>query len=53
MREKTMFYLSHISAIYGPIELRFGYDAPVGLCYHISRVHAPNTRFRGPWGPLK
>ena len=36
MREKTMIYSSHISAIYGPIELRFGYDAPVGLCYLTS-----------------
>ena len=42
-----------ISAVYGRIGLCFGYDAPVGLCYHISRAHAPITRFRGPWGPLK
>ena len=43
----------NISAVYGRIGLCFGYDAPVGLCYHISRAHAPITRFRGPWGPLK
>ena len=42
-----------ISAVYGPIGLCFGYDAPVGLCYHIPRAHGPITRFRGPWGPLK
>ena len=37
-----------ISAVYGRIGLCFGYDAPVGLYYHISRAHAPITRFRGP-----
>ena len=42
-----------ISAVYGPIGLCFGYDAPVGFCYHISRAHGPITKFRDPWGPLK
>ena len=32
-----------ISAVYGPIGLCFGYDAPVGLCFHISRAHGPIT----------
>ena len=35
----------HISAVYGPIKLCFGYDAFVGFCYHISRAHVPITRF--------
>ena len=35
-----------ISAVYGPIGLCFGHDAPVGFCYHISIAHAPITRFR-------
>ena len=42
-----------ISAVYGCIGLYFGYGAPVGFCYHISRAHGPITRFRDPWGPLK
>ena len=42
-----------ISAIYSCIRLCFGYGALVGLCYHICGAHAPITRFRGPWGPLK
>ena len=52
-RSDLAFLVSNfnISAVYGPIGLCFGYDAPVGLCYHISRAHGPITRFRGPWGP--
>ena len=46
-----MIYLSHISAIYSSIELRFAYDAPVGLCYHISRDHALNIGLGVPGGP--
>ena len=42
-----------ISAVYSPNGLCFGYDAPVGLCYHISRAQAFINKFRGPWGPLK
>ena len=42
-----------ILAVYGGIRLGFVYDAPVGLCYYISRAHRPITRFRGPRGPLK
>ena len=42
-----------ISAVYGPIGLYFGYGAPVGFCYHISRAHDPIARFRDPWGPVK
>ena len=42
-----------ISTVYGRIRLCFGYVAPVGLCYDISRGNGPITRFRGPWGPLK
>ena len=41
----------HISAVYGPIGLCFGYDAPVGFCYHISRAYSPIISFgvlRGP-----
>ena len=41
MREKT----SYISAIYGPIELRFGYDFVNGLFFNILSVHAPITSF--------
>ena len=33
----------HISAVYGPIGLCFGYDAPIGHFYH-----DPIDRFRGP-----
>ena len=40
-----------ISQIYGFIGLCFGYDASVGLCYHIFRAHGPITGFRGPCGP--
>ena len=40
-----------ISVVYGPIELCFGHDTPVGVCCHISRAHDPIVRFRGPWGP--
>ena len=40
-----------ISASYGPIELYFGYDALVGLCYYILRAHDPINRIRGPWSP--
>jgi hypothetical protein len=32
----SIFY---ISAVYGPIGLCFGYEAPMGFCYHISRAH--------------
>ena len=39
-----------ILAVYGPIGLCFGYDAPVGLCYHVFKAHGPITGFRGPWG---
>ena len=42
----SMFY---ISASYGPIELYFGSDALVGLCYYILRAHYPINRIRGPW----
>ena len=45
MREKTMIYSSHISAIYGPIELRFGYDFVKGHFLDILSVHAPITSF--------
>ena len=38
----------HISAVYGPIGLCFGYDAPIGTCYHNFRAHDPIDRFRGP-----
>ena len=41
----------HISASYGPIELYFGSDALVGLCYYILRAHDPINRIRGPWSP--
>ena len=41
-----------ISVVYGPIELSFGYDTPVGLCCHISRAHGPIIGFRGPLEPL-
>ena len=41
----------HISAVYSPIGLCFGYNGPVGFCYLIFRAHGPITRFRGPWGP--
>ena len=37
-----------ISAVYGRIGLCFGYGAPVGLCYQISRARGPISRFRGP-----
>ena len=40
--------LFHISAVYGPIGLCFGYDAPIGPCYHNFRAHDPIDRFRGP-----
>ena len=33
-----------ISVVYGPIELCFGYDTPVGLCNHIFRAHDPIIR---------
>ena len=33
-----------ISAVYGRIGLCFGYGAPVGLCYHISKAHGPITK---------
>ena len=39
-----------ISSVYGLIGLRFGYDALVGLCYHVFKAHGPITGFRGPWG---
>ena len=38
----------HISAVYGPIELWFAYDALMVLCYHNFRAHDPINRFRGP-----
>ena len=41
----SIFYFS---AVYGPIELCFGYDALIGLCYHNFRAHDPIDRFRGP-----
>ena len=41
-----------ISVVYDPIELCFGYDTPVGLCYHISRAHGHIIGFRGPLEPL-
>ena len=41
-----------ISAVCGPIELCFGYDTPVGLCYHISRAHGHIIGFSGPLEPL-
>ena len=31
----------HIRASYGPIELCFGYDALLGLCYHTFRAYDP------------
>ena len=37
-----------ISVVYGPIELCFGHDTPVGVCCHISRAHDPIIRCRGP-----
>ena len=40
-----------ISVVYGPIELCFGHDTPVGVCCHISRALDSIIRFRGPWGP--
>ena len=45
MREKMLIYESHISAIYGPIELRFGYDFVKGHFFDILSVHAPINRF--------
>ena len=44
-----------VSAAYGPFELCFGYDTPVGPCYHIFRAHDPIIGFKGPlepWSPL-
>ena len=38
----------HISDVYGPIGLCFGIDAPMGLCYIVSKAHGPITKFRGP-----
>ena len=43
----SMFY---IPASYGPVELCFGYDAPVCLGYYIFRAHGPFNRFKGPLG---
>ena len=40
-----------ILVVYHQIEPCFGYDTPVGLCYHISEAHGPIHRFRNPWGP--
>ena len=33
--------ISHISAVYGPIGLCFGYDAPIGPFYHKFRAREP------------
>ena len=41
----------HISAVYGPIGLCFGYDAPVGFCYHIFRAYSLITSFGAHRGP--
>ena len=41
-----------ISVVYGLIKLCFGYDTPVGLCYHISRAQGHTIGFRGPLEPL-
>ena len=38
----------HISDVSGPIGLCFGFDAPMGLCYNVSKAHGPITKFRGP-----
>ena len=38
----------HISAVCGLIRLYFGYDAPVGVCYHISEAQGLIIGFRGP-----
>ena len=47
----------HILAVYGPVGLCFGYDAPVGFCYHISitRYHHIDLYHTvwGPQGPCK
>ena len=54
LKSSTYSFLAsnlNILAVHGPIGLCFRYDAPEGLCYHISRAHGPITRFRGPWGP--
>ena len=37
----------HIPAVYGPIGLCFGYDAPVGFWYLIFKTHGPITRSQG------
>ena len=42
----------NISAVYGPIELCFGYDAAVSLCCHISGAYGPIIGFRAPLEPL-
>ena len=44
--QSTAFLASNfdISAVYGRIGLCFGYGAPVGLCYHISKAHGPITK---------
>ena len=39
----------NILTVYGPIGLCFGYSAPEGLCYHISRAHGPLNLVMGPW----
>ena len=41
--------ISYISAVYGPIELCFGYNALIGLCYHNFRAHDHMDWFRGPF----
>ena len=40
--------ISHISAVYGPIGLCFGYDAPIGPFYHNFRAREPIDQFRVP-----
>ena len=41
----SIFY---ISAVYGPIGLCFGYDAPIGPFFHNFRAREPIDRFRVP-----
>ena len=40
----------HISAVYSPIGLCFGYDVRIGFCYHISRAHG-RIGLGSTWAP--